>query len=104
MAEIAKAGRIAAQAVEPRERMAATQRKHALARSAWKPTDLPAWLNEETYRTKIQPLLKNIANPVIMSVLGVSVTYAVAIRAGRRQPHPRLWLKLAQLVGAPQTP
>jgi transketolase len=98
MVEVAKAGRIAAQAVEPRTRMAATQRKHALARFAWKESDLPAWLTEETYRTKIQPLLKSIANPVIMSALGVSVTYAVAIRAGRRRPHPRHWKTLARLV------
>jgi CRISPR-associated endonuclease Cas1 len=99
MVEIAKAGRLAAQAVEPRKRMAATQRKHALARFAWKQSDLPAWLSEETYRTRIQPLLKDIANPVIMSALGVSVTYAVAIRAGRRRPHPRHWQTLAKLTG-----
>jgi CRISPR-associated endonuclease Cas1 len=99
MAEIAKAGRVAALAIEPRTRLAATQRKHALARFAWNPSSLPAWLTEETYKTKIQPLLKKIANPVIMSTLGVSVTYAVAIRAGRRRPHPRHWLALAQLSG-----
>jgi hypothetical protein len=56
-------------------------------------------LDEETYNRKIQPLLKDIANPVIMSSLGVSVTYAVAIRAGRRKPHPRHWEALARLVG-----
>jgi hypothetical protein len=66
---------------------------------AWQPSSLPAWLNEETYTKKVQPLLKDIANPVIMSALGVSVTYAVAIRAGRRRPHPRHWQALAGLVG-----
>src|ERR1700685_4149904 len=99
MVEVAKAGRIAAQAVEPRTRMAATQRKHSLARLAWTPSRLPAWLHEETYKNRTQPLLKKIANPVIMSALGVSVTYAVAIRAGRRRPHPRHWEALAGLVG-----
>jgi hypothetical protein len=34
-----------------------------------------------------------------MSALGISVTYAVAIRAGRRRPHPRYWEALANLVG-----
>jgi hypothetical protein len=34
-----------------------------------------------------------------MSALGVSVTYAVAIRAGRRHPHPSHWEALARLVG-----
>jgi len=97
--EIAKVGRIASQAPGPKARRAQTQRRHALARSAWQPSSLPAWLNEETYRSKIQPLLVGIANPAIMSALGVSVTYAVAIRAGRRRPHPRHWQALAELVG-----
>ena len=97
--EIAKIGRIASQAPGPKARRAETQRRHALAKLAWQPSSLPAWLNEETYTTKIQPLLAGIANPVIMSALGVSVTYAVAIRAGRRRPHPRHWEALAELVG-----
>jgi CRISPR-associated protein Cas1 len=97
--EIAKIGRVASQASGPQARRAETQRQHALARLAWEPSNLPAWLNEETYTSKIQPLLAGIANPVIMSALGVSVTYAVAIRAGRRRPHPRHWEALAQLVG-----
>ncbi|MFZ3370020.1 MAG: hypothetical protein WA239_23115, partial [Candidatus Sulfotelmatobacter sp.] len=45
------------------------------------------------------PKIHEIANPVIMSALGVSVTYAVAIHAGRRRPHPRHWEALAELVG-----
>ena len=56
-------------------------------------------LNEELYTCKIEPLLAGIANPIIMSALGASVTYAVAIRAGRRRPHPRHWEALAELVG-----
>ena len=98
--EIAKVGRIASQAPGPRAHGGAeTQRRHALAKKDWQPSSLPAWLNEETYTRKIQPLLAGIANPVIMSALGVSVTYAVAIRAGRRRPHPRHWEALAGLVG-----
>jgi hypothetical protein len=38
------------------------------------------------------------SNPVIMSALGVSVTYAVAIRAGRCRLYPRHWQALAKLV------
>jgi hypothetical protein len=97
--EIAKIGRVASQAPGPKARRAQTQRQHARARSAWPPSSLPAWLNEEIYADKIQPLLAGIANPVIMLALGVSVTYAVAIRAGRRRPHPRHWEALAKLVG-----
>jgi CRISPR-associated endonuclease Cas1 len=96
--EIAKVGRVASQASGPQARRAQTQRQHALAKKAWQPSSLPAWLNEETYGSKIQPLLAGIANPVIMSALGVSVTYAVAIRAGRRRPHRRHWQTLAELA------
>jgi CRISPR-associated endonuclease Cas1 len=98
MVEVAKIGRLTAHAPGPMARLAETTRRHNLAMGAWKPDSLPAWLNEETYTNKIQPLLKDIANPVIMSTLGVSVTYSVAIRAGRRRPHPRHWPALARLV------
>jgi CRISPR-associated endonuclease Cas1 len=97
--EIAKIGRVASHAPGPKARRAETQRRHALAKKAWQPSSLPTWLNDETYTSRIQPLLAGIANPVIMSALGVSVTYAVAIRAGRRQPHPRHFEALAELVG-----
>ncbi|HWY59398.1 MAG TPA: CRISPR-associated endonuclease Cas1 [Terriglobales bacterium] len=97
--EIAKVGRVASHAPGPKARRAETQRQHKLAISAWQPSSLPAWLNEQTYTKRIQPLLAGVANPVIMSALGVSVTYAVAIRAGRRRPHPRHWRALAELAG-----
>jgi CRISPR-associated endonuclease Cas1 len=97
--EIAKRGRVASHAPGPSERRAETHRRHALAISAWQPSSLPGWLNEDVYTRRIQPLLGGIANPVIMSALGVSVAYAVAIRAGRRRPHPRHWEALAGLVG-----
>jgi CRISPR-associated endonuclease Cas1 len=97
--EIAKIGRVASHAPGPKARRAETQRRHALAKSAWQPSSMPAWLNEETYRNKIQPLLAGIANPIIMSALGISVSYAVAIRTGRRRPHPRHWHTLAKLTG-----
>lgn len=99
MVEVAKIGRMTAHAAGPRARLAENQRRHALARWSWEPSSLPGWLNAEVYASKIQPLLKDIANPVIMSALGVSVTYAVAIRTGRRRPHPRHWQVLAGLAG-----
>lgn len=99
MVDIAKAGRVASQAVGPQARRAETQRRHTLAISAWNPSSLPAWLTDDIYTQKIQPLLAGIANPVIMSALTVSVSYAVAIRAGRSRPHQRHWLALARLTG-----
>jgi hypothetical protein len=97
--EIATIGRIASQSAGPQARRAETQRRHALAKKMWQPSSLPAWLNGEVYMRKIQPLLAGVANPIIMSALGVSVTYAVAIRAGRRRPHSRYWKALAELAG-----
>jgi hypothetical protein len=60
-----------------------TQRRQAAARLNWRASDQPAWLNEETYREKIQPRLAEISVPIISSALGVSKPYATDIRAGR---------------------
>jgi hypothetical protein len=57
-----------------------------------------SWLNDEFHKQKIQPLLSEIAHPVTMSALGVSVAYAVVIRKGRRRPQPRHWQALVQLI------
>jgi hypothetical protein len=97
--EAAKLGRIATHTLEAETLRAKTQRKHSAALAAWKPSDLPEWLNQEAYRTKIQPELAGIAVPAIATALGVSEPYATDIRAGRRMPHPRHWLALERLVG-----
>jgi hypothetical protein len=96
--EAAKLGRIATHTLQAETLRAKTQRKHAAALAAWKPSDLPEWLNEEAYRTKIQHALAGITVPAIATTLGVSEPYATDIRAGRRVPHPRHWLALGQLV------
>ena len=44
MVEIAKVGRVASHAPAPEARRAETQRRHALAKKAWQPSSLPAWL------------------------------------------------------------
>jgi CRISPR-associated endonuclease Cas1 len=103
LAAVAAAGRVAGQMTshgpEAQARRANARRRHARAASAWQPSSLPTWLNEETYLGKIQPLLTGLPDKAIASALGVSIPYAHAIRAGRRVPHPRHWLALAQLVG-----
>ena len=55
---------------------------------------------------KIQPMLANVTTSAIATVLGVSWVYASHIRAGAKRPHPRHWVKLAELVAysANQTP
>jgi CRISPR-associated endonuclease Cas1 len=79
-------------------RRAESQRRQAAALKAWNPSDKPDWLDEKTYREKIQPRLAAITVSRILSALDVSEPYATNIRAGRCVPHPRHWQKLARLV------
>jgi hypothetical protein len=95
----AEQGRIAAQSDQAQERRAETQRRHRSAKANWRDSDLPDWLDKDFYTRKIQPLLKGITLSVLAARLGISIPYAVDIRAGRRVPHPRHWQTLAQLVG-----
>jgi CRISPR-associated protein Cas1 len=94
----AKLGRIAARSPEARAKHVASRRRHALACSEWDPSKQPAWLTEQVFSEKIQPLLANIPTAAIRSRLGVSRWYAGRIREGYR-PHPRHWEALARLVG-----
>ena len=95
----ARLGRVAGHSREARARQAEKQRRHAAAKRAWRPSDQPAWLDEQTYLQKIQPRLAGVTIPVIASALGISEPYAAEIRAGRRRPHPRHWQTLARIVG-----
>jgi CRISPR-associated endonuclease Cas1 len=92
-------GRIASHSDEAEVRRAESQRRHHAAKRGWQPSNNPDWLDEDTYRQKIQPRLSGITVPAISSALGISVAYATDIRAGRRRPHPRHWQTLAQLLG-----
>ncbi len=95
----AQLGRVAGHSREARARQAEKQRRHAAAKRAWRPSDQPAWLDEQTYLQKIQPRLIGITVPFIASALSISEPYAAEIRAGRCLPHPRHWQTLARLVG-----
>jgi CRISPR-associated endonuclease Cas1 len=98
--EAALDGRIASHSREAEIRRGETQRRHHAAKRAWRPSDEADWLNEKAYREKIQPRLAEVTVPAISMALDISGPYATDIRAGRRQPHPRHWEKLARLVGA----
>jgi CRISPR-associated endonuclease Cas1 len=97
--QAAQAGRLASHTAQAETRRAETQRKHAVARYAWSPSDQPEWLSDGIYAEEIQPRLAHVANSAIASALGVSLYYAADIRRGRRRPHPRYWLALAKLIG-----
>ena len=96
--EVARRGREASHTPDAEARRGETQSRQTAARLNWRASDQPAWLDEVTYREKIQPRLAEIKVPIISSALGVSKPYATDIRAGRRCPHPRHWLALARLV------
>jgi len=80
-----------------------TQRRHAAAKAAWKPSSLPDWLTKEVFVREIQPRLKQITVSAIASTLKISVMYAMDIRRSRCVPHPRHWQALARLVGLATT-
>jgi CRISPR-associated endonuclease Cas1 len=100
MIGVAQKGRLTAHSSQAQASRSATQQRNWSRINQWKKSNNPTWLNEQTYKEKIQPGLTNITNSVIARTLGVSVQYAVWIRRGERQPHPRHWLALAQLVGS----
>jgi CRISPR-associated endonuclease Cas1 len=97
--DVARQGRVASHSRDAEASRADTQMRHTAAIRAWQPSELPDWLNEEAYRTRIQPALAGIVVPAIATALGISKPYATDVRAGRRIPHPRHWEKLARMVG-----
>ena len=94
----ARIGRQTANGPKAQLKRAETQRRNALARNAWKPSDQPAGLTEVFYAEQIQPRLAKISASAIARHISVSRLYAGRIRRGYR-PHPRQWQALAELVG-----
>ena len=95
--EFAKIGRVVAQSPKSQKNRSKSQKRHRAAELAWRPSDMPHWLTEDSYTKKIHPRLAAIVISTIATTLGVSEFYAGDIRAGRRRPHPRHWQALAQL-------
>jgi CRISPR-associated protein Cas1 len=75
------------------------RKRHAAAIRTWNQADQPEWLTEDVYRREIQPRLASVKLPRLIAALGISKPYATNIRSGKRLPHPRHWLTLAELVG-----
>jgi CRISPR-associated endonuclease Cas1 len=97
--ELAKVGRIAAQAPESQKKRSETQQKHEAAKREWRKSPKPTWPSEKICREEVLPRLASVTISTLASTLGVSESYAADIRAGRRRPHPRHWEELAGLVG-----
>lgn len=97
--ELAKRGRVVAQSQHSQAKRSASQARHEAAKRAWRSVQKAAWPDEKIYVSEIQPRLSSVTISVLSSALKVSESYAADIRAGRRRPHPRHWLVLAQLAG-----
>jgi CRISPR-associated endonuclease Cas1 len=95
----AQKGRLASHSPEAQASRVEKGHRNTVARWAWKPSNQPVWLNDQTYREKIHPGLAGVAVRVIASTLGISLPYASNIRSGKLRPHPRHWQTLACLVG-----
>jgi len=95
----AKLGRIATHSPSAEARRSATQTKQFAAIRSWNPSELPKWLNEKAYRSKILPHLSKFTVKAIRLALHVSHPYATNIRRGTAIPHPRHWVALAKLAG-----
>jgi CRISPR-associated endonuclease Cas1 len=94
----ASTGRVVAHTAAARAKQSATRRRQAHACSTWNSATQPAWLTQDFFARKVQPLLASISTSKIAGTIGVSRWYAGRIREGYR-PHPRHWQALAKLVG-----
>src|SRR4051794_28193898 len=63
------------------------------------PADLPDWLDDSFYATKIQPLLKKVPIGPFSNTWRLANTHAYRFVKGARIPYRRHWLKMAELVG-----
>ena len=98
MADVARVGRLTAHGSQAQAKRSNTQRRNAISWHSWKASNQPAWLTEQFYSEKIQPLLAERSGTAIASAIGVTCAYGSRIRQGSR-PHPRNWQALARLVG-----
>ena len=81
------------------KRKAVMTRRLANVEAGWQLRDQPTWLTEQVYRERIQPRLVCVSVARLAAALGVSKSFAMGIRIGRRYPHPRHWQTLAALAG-----
>lgn len=92
-------GRTAALSSDSQARRKETLLRHARAQHGWIAAEHPAWLDQETYVTRIQPRLSELTASAIASAMHVSLGYADSVRKGKVHPHARHWAALADLVG-----
>jgi CRISPR-associated endonuclease Cas1 len=91
--------RKAAKTPEVRQKRSESAKRSRGQQLNWSPSELPAWLTDELYLTRIQPLLKDLPRKATADALGVTTAYIRGIISGKHVPHKRHWAKLAELVG-----
>ena len=79
------AGRVATVSATAQAQRSETKRLNDRAIKNWDPASQPAWLTEEAYAEKIQPLLAAVRPADIMNAIGVSWLYASQIRCGMKR-------------------
>ena len=93
-----KIGRDAAQTPQALTKRAQAVKRQCEALRKWRSSDVPDWLDDAYYTTKVQPELNRLSKPEIASALAISERFAYKIAHGEKIPHRRHWLKLAGLV------
>ena len=73
------------------------QRANKRAEAAWRQAH-PEGADREAYRREILPRLQGLRTVELHRALGLARPQCVAIREGRRIPHPRHWDRLRTLV------
>lgn len=96
--EAANRGREAAMSPESQARRTETCRRNALAQQGWIAAEHPAWLDQDTYVSRILPRLRELTTSAIASKIQVSLGYADSIRKGKVHPHARHWKALAEIA------
>jgi CRISPR-associated endonuclease Cas1 len=94
----AQQGRLASHSEEAQASRSEKGRSNTTARWAWRVSNQSNWISEQTYSEKVRPRLEGIPVRIVASALGVSLPYASNVRSGKRKPHERHWLTLAQLA------
>jgi hypothetical protein len=97
----ASKGRLVSHSSTAEAKRSKTRKANHAALREWSASDQPAWLTEEFYAQKMQPLLVPLSSRAIARQLTVSRGYANEIRHGR-VPHPRHWHALVGLLGLSQ--
>ena len=92
-------GRIASASAETAQKKSDRMKLQRDAITNWSPADLPDWLDDECFRTRVQPVIAKLPKTALAEALGLSREYVYRVASGERFPHRRHWLKLAELAG-----